>query len=68
MRCLCCNNALTDYEAARKDSNNAYLDLCTACYYPIRKEVELSNNFDLSIVDKGENVESYSEIGGLDDL
>ncbi len=59
---------MTDYEAARKDSNNAYLDLCTACYYPIRKEVELSNNFDLSIVDKGENVESYDEKGDLYDL
>ena len=64
MRCSCCNSALSDYEAARKDSHGDYLDLCTACYYPIRKEVELSNNFDLSIIDD-ENIEESEVLNDL---
>lgn len=49
MKCNCCDKILSDYEATRKDTHGEYLDLCTQCYYPIRKDVELSNNFDLHI-------------------
>lgn len=50
MHCLSCNSILSDYEASRKDTHNEFLDLCTSCYFTIRKDVELSNNFDLTII------------------
>ena len=50
--CLACNVELTDTEATRKDIHGDFLDLCNTCYYPIRKEVAISNNFDLNIVER----------------
>lgn len=60
MHCLSCNSILSDYEASRKDTHGDYLDLCNTCYYPIRKEVELSNNFDLTIIQHEIIEEGYS--------
>lgn len=54
MHCQACDCELTDTEATRKDIRGRYIDLCTYCYYEIRKEVSLSNNFDLNIVEKDE--------------
>jgi NAD-dependent SIR2 family protein deacetylase len=50
-RCNACNVELTDTEATRKDLHGDFLDLCNTCYYPIRKDVAISNNFDLTIVE-----------------
>jgi hypothetical protein len=54
MHCQACDCELSDTEATRKDIRGKYIDLCTYCYYEIRKEVSLSNNFDLNIVEKDE--------------
>jgi hypothetical protein len=52
MHCLACNCELTDVEATRKDLRGDYLDLCTYCFFEIRKDISLSNNFDLNIIEK----------------
>jgi len=52
MHCLVCNCELTDVEATRKDLRGDYLDLCTYCFFEIRKDISLSNNFDLNIIEK----------------
>lgn len=52
MHCSACDVELTDTEATRKDTRGKYIDLCTYCYYEIRKDVSLSNNFDLNMVEK----------------
>jgi hypothetical protein len=59
MHCLACNCELTDTEATRKDSHGQFLDLCTFCYYEIKNDVAISNNFDLNIVEKQDD--SYTE-------
>lgn len=50
MHCLSCDVELSDLEATRKDARGAYLDLCTHCYIEIQKDVAISNNFDLNVV------------------
>jgi hypothetical protein len=50
--CLACDVELTDMEATIKDLHGDFLDLCYTCYYPIRKDVAISNNFDLNIVER----------------
>lgn len=52
MHCLACNCELTDVEATRKDARGKYLDMCTYCYYQIKNDVTLGNNFDLNIVER----------------
>lgn len=49
--CQACDCLLTDSEALRKDIHGDYVELCNSCIYPIRKEIALSNNFDLNIVE-----------------
>jgi hypothetical protein len=43
---------LTDLETTRKDMYGDYVELCNVCIYPIRKDISLSNNFDLNIVEQ----------------
>jgi hypothetical protein len=50
--CAACDCLLTDIEATRKDIHGDYVELCNVCIYPIRKEIALSNNFDLNIVEQ----------------
>lgn len=50
MMCLSCNCELTDIESVRKDIRGEYVDLCNKCLFPIRKDLTLSNNFDLNII------------------
>ena len=58
MHCVACNCELTDVESTRKDVRGNYLDMCTYCYYQIKNEIVLGNNFDLNIVEKyDENIE-----------
>ena len=49
--CAACDCLLTDSEALRKDIHGDYVELCNSCIYPIRKDIALSNNFDLNIVE-----------------
>ena len=52
MHCLACNCLLSDLETTRKDVYGSYVELCNVCLYPIRKDITLSNNFDLNIIDE----------------
>jgi hypothetical protein len=51
MHCQSCDCELSDIESTRKDSHGKYLDLCSFCYYDVKNEVKLSNNFELNIID-----------------
>ena len=50
--CLACNCMLNDQESTRKDIHGDYVELCNECLYPIRKDIALSNNFDLNIIER----------------
>lgn len=50
MKCQSCDSELTDMESVRKDIRGEYVDLCNKCLFPIRKDLTLSNNFDLNII------------------
>jgi len=50
MRCRACNVALNNYEATRKTFEGEFIDLCNACFYTIRKEVNCANNVDTDII------------------
>lgn len=50
-RCQACDCSLTDVEATRKDIHGDYVELCNACFYPIRSDVILQNHHDLNIVE-----------------
>lgn len=50
-RCMACDCSLSDVEATRKDIHGDYIELCNACFYPIRADVILQNHHDLNIVD-----------------
>lgn len=52
MHCQACNCLLSDSETTRKDIFGDYVELCNVCLYPIRKDITLSNNFDLNIIDE----------------
>lgn len=57
MRCLACNEALTDRDASRKYiATGEHLDLCTDCYETIADQIEVTENLTLSpIVDENED-------------
>ena len=45
MRCLSCNNVLSDYESTRKyKSTKTFIDLCTSCF--IQSDLKLSEVTD----------------------
>lgn len=52
MHCQACNCELTDIESTRKDIRGKFIDLCTYCYYQIKGDIVLGNNFDLNIIEK----------------
>lgn len=39
MKCLACDEILTDQEATRKNSNNEFVDICFQCF-PIEVNVK----------------------------
>ena len=47
MRCLACNTELTDYEATRKNSNGAFIDLCNTCFKESEYEFLTDDRLDL---------------------
>jgi hypothetical protein len=55
MHCQACNCLLSDSETTRKDAYGDYIELCNSCIYPIRKDITLSNNFDLNIIENDYN-------------
>ena len=50
MRCLACNNVLSDYEATRRSSpSKEFLDLCNHCYYSgVNEELNSEEREDLN--------------------
>ncbi len=46
MKCLACDEILTDQEATRKNSNNEFVDICFRCF-PI--EVNIKDELDEEI-------------------
>lgn len=47
MRCLACNTELNDFEATRKDSTGAFLDLCNNCFKASEYEFNTDDRLDL---------------------
>ena len=48
MRCLSCNEALTDYEASRRSvRTHQYIDLCNDCFKFVRDEIAAVGNVRL---------------------
>ena len=48
MRCICCNEALSDFEATRRLwSTNEFLDMCNACFAFVKDSVEVKERYDL---------------------
>lgn len=40
MRCLSCNEVLSDFEATRKSVNtNQFIDLCNRCYHTVDDDI-----------------------------
>jgi hypothetical protein len=40
MRCLSCNEILSDFEATRKSVNtNQFIDLCNRCYHTVDDDI-----------------------------
>jgi hypothetical protein len=59
MRCVSCNEALTDYEATRKYAEtNEYLDLCVLCSSQIDDGLIISDRIDLK-----SNSDTWAEYG-----
>jgi hypothetical protein len=48
MRCVCCNERLSDFEATRKSSySGEYLDMCNVCFNTIKDVVDVEERSDL---------------------
>lgn len=48
MRCICCNELLTDYESTRKSLNtNEFIDMCNNCYRTVRDDILCRDRLDL---------------------
>jgi hypothetical protein len=48
MRCIQCNELLTDFESTRQDKiTGEYLDLCNACFKPISSSIKVKERYDL---------------------
>lgn len=48
MRCLSCNEPLSDYEASRRSvRTHQYIDLCNGCFRYVRDEIAAVGNVRL---------------------
>lgn len=60
MRCFCCNNELSDFEATRRSaSTGAFLDVCNGCYHYIKEDVCTIERVDLRHEDDENGEDSY---------
>jgi len=61
MRCLSCNNNLTDYEATRKSAfSGQYIDLCNHCFASVNDDLQTLERLDLA---HEQDDESFIEMG-----
>lgn len=72
MRCLSCNEILTDYEATRRSANTEeYVDLCNLCFRDVKDDLKTIDRTDLvsdDCLDIGVLEESGIDIDLDDDL
>jgi hypothetical protein len=72
MRCLSCNEILTDYEATRRSANTEeYIDLCNLCFRDVKDDLKTIDRTDLvsdDCLDLGALEESGLDIDLDDDL
>lgn len=62
MRCYCCNNLLTDYEATIKSVNtNSYLDMCLACLKTVKDDILYKDRIDLLSSSDVDDLDIYLE-------
>lgn len=48
MRCKACNTSLNEFEATRKsEGTNEFIDLCNTCYYHIKEDFQVIENYTL---------------------
>lgn len=48
MRCYCCNERLTEYEATRRNATtNEFIDMCNTCYATIKDDLLTIEREDL---------------------
>ena len=68
MRCYCCNNLLTDYEATIKSvNNNDYLDMCLKCLKTVKDDVLYRDRRDLLSSSDVDDLDIYLEDVDFDD-
>jgi len=48
LRCVCCNNLLSDYEATRRNiETNTFVDMCNECFSTVDGDMKTIDRLDL---------------------
>lgn len=67
MRCLSCNNNLTDFEATRKSAfSGQYIDLCNHCFASVNDDMATLDRPDLAHDQEDENFNEMGTDLGID--
>lgn len=67
MRCVICNEGLTDFEATRKYSDtDDFVDMCNHCYSYVKRNIHTTEREDL--LTEQDHVELDTRYDDLDDL
>lgn len=67
MRCVICNEGLTDFEATRKYADtNDFVDMCNHCYSYVKRNIHTTEREDL--LTEQDHVELDTRYDDLDDL
>lgn len=70
MRCVSCNESLSDFESSRKDSGGKYLDLCNPCYGTIADDLTgvVVNDLLLPVIEDNDDFSDLPDNLTDDDL
>jgi hypothetical protein len=67
MRCVICNEGLSDFEATRKYADSSeFVDMCNHCYSYVKRSVHTIDRDDL--LTEQDHVELDTKYDDLDDL
>lgn len=67
MRCVICNEGLTDFEATRKYADtDDFVDMCNHCYSYVKRNIHTTEREDL--LTEQDHVELDTRYDDLDDL
>lgn len=67
MRCVICNEGLSDFEATRKYADsNKFVDMCNHCYSYVKRSIHTIDRDDL--LTEQDHVELDTKYDDLDDL